>query len=134
MAYPENIPPDAKVTMDTFNFSFTLAKKVKEEFEQEHSVLSERIENIIESEKFFISGIPVLKSILALNPSKNDLKKLAKATSRLSELIEQHTLIENKLNLIKTVNDNPHWFAWTFGDFSKEVDQDIDSLFKEIED
>lgn len=133
MAYPENIPPSAKTSMDNFNFSFSLAQKAKDQFEDEHSALSERIENIVESEKFFIAGIPVLKSILALNPTKNDLKKLAKATSRLSELIDQHTELENKLNLIKTVNDNPHWFAWTFGDFSKEVDQDIDSLFKDTD-
>jgi len=134
MAYPESIPPSAKLAIDNFNFSFSLANKAKSEIEKEHSALSERIENIVESEKFFISGIPVLKSILALNPSKVDLKKLAKATARLSELIDQHSELENKLNLIKTVNDNPHWFAWTFGDFSQELDQDIDSLFKEIED
>lgn len=133
MAYPESIPPSANTAIDSFNFSFAMAKEISSEMYQEYDALSERIDNIIESEKFFISGIPVLKSILTLNPSTADLKKLGKALFRLSELTGRHSEIGTKLDLIKTAVDNPQWFITTFGDFSKEVDNDIDSLFKEID-
>lgn len=134
MSYPENIPPDSKVTMDTFNFSFALAKELSSEMYKEYEALSERIDNIVESEKFYVAGMPVLRSILSLNPSSNDLKKLAKALARLSELTERHSEVGSKFDLIKTAVDNPHWFVTTFGDFSKDVDQAIDSIFKDIED
>lgn len=133
MAYPESVPPSSKLGMDTFNFSFTMAQQVSSDMYKEFEALSDRIDNILESEKFYIAGIPVLKSIINLNPSSSDLKKLSKALSRLSELTERHSEIGSKLDLIKTAVDNPHWFVTTFGDFSKEVDHAIDSLFKEIE-
>lgn len=112
-----------------FNFSFALAEKAKAEIEQEHEKILERISNIAESEKFYINGFPVLKNIIHLNPKKQDLKKLAKAIDRLSDLIEIFEELDSKINLINTVQKNPNWFAWTFGDFSQDIDATINQLF-----
>lgn len=110
-----------------------MASKASNEIQESYDAISERITAIVESEKFYVSGIPVLKNILMLGGNKNDLKKLAKALSRLADLVEIHEKLEAKLSLIKVINDDPHWFAWAFGDFSKDVDAGIDSIFKELE-
>jgi t-SNARE complex subunit (syntaxin) len=111
-----------------FNFSFELVEKTKQELETSHQKLLDRISNITESEKFFINGFPVLKNIVTLNPKKQDLKKIAKALDRLSDLLEAFEEIDNKITLVNTVQNDPHWFAWAFGDFSKDVDTAIDQL------
>lgn len=116
-----------------FNFSFAMAQKAKEDLEDEHSKILERITNIVESEKFFINGFPVLKNIINLQPQKNDLKKISKAIDRLADLIELFSELDNKISVIKTVQNDPNWFAWTFGDFSKEVEDSIDKFFNASE-
>ena len=65
-----------------------------------------------------------------LQPKKSDLKKLAKAMDRLADLIEVYEEAQSKLSVIEAVQKDPNWFAWTFGDFSQEIDQDIEQLFK----
>jgi len=131
MTLPENLPPSVKLGMDNFNFSFSMAKNVLTDIDSEYSQLTDRIDNILDSEKFFVANVPVLRSIMALNPSASDLKKLSKALHRLSDLTDRHTELSGKINLIKTVNDNPHWFVSAFGDFSKELDKDIDDFFEQ---
>lgn len=133
MTYPENIPASAKLSMDTFNFSFSLVDKARKDIQSEYDSLTERIDAIVDSEKFYINNFPVLRQILAIGANKNDLKKLSKALSRLSELVEIHSQLESKLNLTKAVTENPHWFTSTFGDFSKDVDSGIDSIFKDLD-
>lgn len=132
MTYPEKIPAISSSTT-SFNFSFSQVDKARTSVQSEYDSLSQRIEAILSSEKFFINDVPVLRAITSLNPSGNDLKKLAKAIARLSELVDKHSELDSTLNLIATLADNPHWFMSTFGDFSKEVDEDIDSLFKELD-
>ena len=81
---------------------------------------------------FLVSGYPILKNILMLDPSKVELKKLAKALDRLADLVEVNSDLESKLSFIKTIENDPNWLAWTFGDFSQEVEQDIESFFKDL--
>jgi len=133
VTYPNNLPPSSKIAMDNFNFSFSMANKASVEIQKSYDAISERIQAIVESEKFYVSGIPVLKNILMLGGTKNDLKKLAKALSRLADLVDVHETLEGKMSLVKVINDDPHWFAWAFGDFSKDVDVGIDKIFKELD-
>ena len=70
----ENIPD--------FNFSFAHANNARKEIESTHEKITERINNICESEKFFINGFPVLKNIIALRPERDDLKRVAKALGK----------------------------------------------------
>jgi len=118
-----------KNTIQSFNFSFSLAAKAMKDVEDEHTALDQRIGNIIESENFYVNGYPVLKSIMMLDPKKSDLKKLSKALDRLAELVEVFDNLETKMTVLKTVRDDPNWFAWTFGDFSKELDDDLTKFF-----
>lgn len=133
MTYPESIPPSAKLSMDTFNFSFSLVDKARKDIQSEYDSLTERIDTIVDSEKFHVNNFPVLRQILMIGAKKNDLKKLSKALARLSELVEIHSQLESKLNITKAVSENPYWFTSTFGDFSKDVDSGIDSIFKDLD-
>jgi hypothetical protein len=119
--------------INNFNFSFALANKAKGNIQSEHDSLEERISNIVESEKFYINGFPVLKNILMLQPKKSDLKKLAKAMDRLADLVEAYEEIQSKLSIIQAVEKDPNWFAWTFGDFTQEIDQDLENFFNSQE-
>lgn len=131
MTYQDNVSSSSKMPIDSFNFSFSLVDKARQDIQSDFEVLTDRIETIVESEKFYINNYHVLKQIMIINPKKNDLKKLSKALARLSELIELHSQLQDKLNVINAVADQPHWFTSTFGDFSKEVDAGIESLFLE---
>jgi hypothetical protein len=132
MSYPEKIPPSLKPSINSFKFNFAQTNKVKQSVEAEHSAISERIDAIAQSDMFLVSGYPILKNILILDPSKVELKKLAKALDRLADLVEVHSDLESKLSFIKTIENDPNWLAWTFGDFSQEVEQDIESFFKDL--
>lgn len=116
-----------------FNFSFALAQKAKADLEADHEKLLERITQIAESEKFFVNGFPVLKNVIQLQPKKADLKKLSKALDRLADLMDTFQEIDSKLTVINTVQEHPHWFAWAFGDFSQEVEQDIEKFLNTLE-
>lgn len=123
----------AEDSIKNFNFSFSLAQSAKKELEAEHSAMNERINNIVDSEKFFINSFPVLKNILVLSPTKADLKKLSKALDRLADLIEVFTDLDNKITVIETLNKNPSWFAWSCGDFTEEIDQGLESILNSKE-
>jgi hypothetical protein len=116
--------------INEFNFSFALAQQAKGALEKEHEELVERIAKITDSEKFFINGFPVLKNIIQLGPKKADLKKISKAIDRLADLLELFQELDSKISVINTVQEHPNWFAWTFGDFAKEIDKDIESFFE----
>lgn len=134
MTYSENSPKPSNTSIDSFNFSFSLLDKARQDIQSDYDSLSERIETIVDSEKFYVNNFPVLKQILMIGAKKNDLKKLSKALSRLSELVEIHSQLESKLGVMNTLADQPHWFTSTFGDFSKEIDDGIESIFRDLED
>jgi hypothetical protein len=46
-------------------------------------------------------------------------------------LIEGSDHIKTRLNIIDTAHKDPDWFAWTFGDFSEEIDKHIESILDE---
>lgn len=123
----------AEDDIKNFNFSFSLAQSAKKELESEHSAMNERINNIVDSEKFFVNNFPVLKNILTLGPTKADLKKLSKALDRLADLIEVFTDLDNKITVIETLNKHSSWFAWSCGDFTQEIDQGLESILNSKE-
>ena len=132
MSYPEKVPSSSKPSITSFKFNFAHTNKVKQSVQSEHSSISERISAITDSDMFTVSGYPILKNILMLDPSKAELKKLSKALDRLADLVEVHSDLQSKLSFIKTIENDPNWLAWTFGDFTQEVEQDIESFFKDL--
>jgi hypothetical protein len=113
--------------IDKFNFSFEMASKAKKELEDNTFVLKQRIDKIVDH--FTIGDTPILRFILNMDPSKDDLKKLSKALDRLGDIVEVYESLVTKLSVIKAAESDPHWFALAFGDFESEVDQDIEKFF-----
>lgn len=113
--------------IDKFNFSFEMASKAKKELEDNTFVLKQRIDKIVDH--FTIGDTPILRFILNMDPSKDDLKKLSKALDRLGDIVEVYESLVTKLSVIKAAEADPHWFALAFGDFESEVDQDIEKFF-----
>lgn len=128
MSYPEKIP---STNLKNFTFSFNSLSDAKNDISSQYEALDARISNIVESEKFHIEGFPVLKHIFVLNPKKSDLKKLSKALDRLADLVDIYDGLKNKLSLIEAVQNDPNWFAWTFGDYSKDIDTDLELLLND---
>lgn len=119
--------------LNNFNFSFSYAQNARKELQEIHSSLNDRISNIVDSEKFFINGFPVIKNLVHLNPSKSDLKRLSKALDRLGDLMEAFQEIDKKLTTMTTLSEDPSWFAWACGDFAQEIDQGLESLLNNKE-
>lgn len=128
MAYPEKIP--SNISFDKFKFSFSQASKQKNDLKDALSKLDDRIGNIISAEKFYVADLPILKHILALEPSKNELKKIAKALDRLADLVEAQRSLKQKLQVHDVIDGDPNWFIQTFGDFEIE-DNDIEEFLNE---
>jgi len=131
MAYPEKIPSNVN-SINSFKFSFSHATKEKSKLTQSFQSINERIEQIANAEKFYIDGIPIVRSLLGLNPTKNDFKKLSKVLDRLADLIEIQQNLNTKITVHDAITENPNWFIETFGDFSSEIDNDIEQLFNDI--
>jgi hypothetical protein len=130
LSYPEKIPNAAS---NDFLFSFEKAATSAKKLKVEHSILEERIEKIVSSDKFFLSDYPILRQIMMLSPSKNELKLLSKALDRLADIVEVHQSVQQKLSVFKVIEEDPNWLALSFGDFSSEIDTDIESFFNSIE-
>lgn len=124
---------DETKSFDNFIFSFAQASSVQKSVEQDFETISNRISTIVDSEKFYIKDFPILKNILTLDPSKEDLKKLSKALDRLADLLTIYKEVSSKLSLIKTMQENQTWFTNSFANFDKEIEHEIESLFRELE-
>lgn len=120
-------------SFDNFIFSFSQAADVKKSIENDFETISNRVTAIVDSEKFYIKDFPVLKNILMLDPSKEDLKKISKALDRLADLLAVYREISSKLSLITTMQENQTWFTNSFANFDKEIEYEFESLFKESE-
>lgn len=118
-------------SLDSFNFSFKMVKETKKELQSTYDTLNDRIEKILDSENFFISNLPVLRSIMGLSPSSEELKKLAKALDRLADLNDAFSQISKKMDVINGITQDPDWFTWAFGDFARDVDDAIQTMFKD---
>lgn len=113
--------------IDKFHFSFEMASKVKKQLEDEASVLKQRIDKIVDH--FTIKDTPILRFILNMEPNRDDLKKLSKALDRLADIVQVYEGLMTKISVVKAAESDPNWFALAFGDFEKEIDQDIERFF-----
>lgn len=124
--YPEKIP-EVKQKINQFLFTLESSDSVKTELESQLDSLNERIQKIVNS--VLLNDMPILSFILQNSHDKKDLKKFAKAVDRVADLIDLVDQIESRINIINVAQKDPDWFAFTFGDFSKEVDEGIDNIF-----
>lgn len=125
-SYPEKVPED-KDTFNKFFFNLEASSSVKSDLETQLVSLNDRIHKILSS--VTINDMPILNFVLQQSRDKKELKKFAKAVDRVADLVDAVDKIEGKLNIINTAQTDPGWFAFTFGDFSKEIDHDIDNIF-----
>jgi len=128
MKYPEQIPDSYQ---KDFNFSFERGNKSAANLRRDHEHIAERIDKIINSEKFLIDGYPILKQIMMLNPGRKELKLLSKALDRLADLADQSHSIVQKLTVFKVAEEDPNWLRLAFGDYQNEIDSDIEKLFSQ---
>lgn len=113
--------------INKFNFSFEMASKAKKQLEDDTFILKQRIDKIVDH--FTIGDTPILRFILNMDPTRDDLKKLAKALDRLADIVETYESLVTKLSVIKAAESDPNWFALAFGDFENEIDEDIEKFF-----
>ena len=124
--YPERIPDFSNP--DTFPFSFSASQNTKKELEHNLQEITSRIEKIVEH--FVIEDIPIIMYILKVTKDRNTLKKMAKAIDRLADLVHVEDQLSSKLNVIKTLENDPDWFTYAFSDYSSEIDRDITALLE----
>lgn len=123
--YPERIP-DSLLPIKSFYYNLESSKDVKKQLESKISSLDERIDKIIEH--FTLDDVPIIRFILNISEDKKDLQKVAKALDRVADLIEARNQLIPKLQVIKIAEKDPNWFAHTFGDFSVDVDLELDDF------
>ena len=123
--HPESIP---KInSYDKFPFSAKASLSVQSELQSQLETLNERIEKI--ASNVIVGDMPLVKFVLQTSHNKNELKKFAKAVDRVADLIEAVDQLESKLKIIETAQKDPEWFAFAFGDFSQEIDDDLSQIF-----
>jgi len=124
--YPEKIPEN-KQNLTNFLFSLEASSSVKSDLQSQLGSLNERIQKIVNS--VTLNDMPILSFVLQNSHDKKELKKFAKAVDRVADLVDAVDKIESRINIIDTAQKDPDWFAFTFGDFSKEIDEDINNIF-----
>jgi len=123
--HPENI---SKVqSYDKFPFSSKASLEIQSELKSQLHTLNERIEKIVSN--VLVGDMPMIRFVLQTSHDKIELKKFAKAVDRIADLIEGVDQLESKLKVIEFAQEDPQWFALAFGDFSQEIDKDIDEIF-----
>lgn len=123
--YPEKIP-NSLSPIKSFYYNLESSRDVKKQLESKISSLDERIEKIVDH--FTLNDMPIVRFILNVSEDKEELKKVAKALDRVADLIELRNQLSPKLEVIKIAEKDPNWFAHTFGDFSVDVDLELDNL------
>jgi hypothetical protein len=113
-------------SFEKFTFSMKLAAETGRDISKKVETLNERIDKIADA--FMINDMPIIKAILSVTRSKSDLKKLAKALERLSDIIELHDSLKNRLTVIETVQNDPQWFVSSFADFEQDIDRTIEQI------
>ena len=123
--HPENISETQ--TYDKFPFSVNASLEVKSELQSQLQNLNDRIEKIVSN--VLVGDMPLIRFVLQTSHDKIELKKFAKAIDRVADLIEGADQLESKLKIIEVAQKDPQWFALAFGDFSQEIDKDINEIF-----
>jgi len=113
-------------SFEKFTFSMKLAAETGKDISKKVDTLNERIEKI--SDTITINDMPIIKAILNVTRSKSDLKKLAKALDRLSDIIELHDSLKNRLAVIEAVQNDSRWFVSSFADFEQDIDKTIEQI------
>jgi hypothetical protein len=129
-AYPEKRPNSLPIK--SFNFNIESSIESKKELKDQLYSIDERIEKIIQH--FTIDDFPVVQIILNMTHDKETLKKLSKALDRVADLIEIKDNLVSKLRVIEQAEKDPAWFAYTFGDFSSNIDSDIAKILGDTND
>lgn len=122
--YPEKIPQSKPI--DTFTFSINASESVRSQIQSDLNVLESRLDRIIN--EVLLDGVPLIRFIIQTSRDKKELKKLAKAIDRVAELIEYQDKLQSKLSVIDFAKEDPSWFALTFGDFSQDIDNEINNI------
>lgn len=125
-SYPEKIPNSASSQVKNFYFNLDSSKLVKNELETQITSLDDRINKIVDH--FTLDDIPIIRFILGQSHDKSELKKLSKALDRVADLVEVKDKLIEKLQVIKTAEKDPNWFALTFGDFSSDVELGLENI------
>jgi len=123
--HPEKIPES--VSYDRFPFSAKASLEIQSELQTQLSTLNERIDKI--ASNVLVGDMPLIRFVLQTSHDRSELKKFAKAVDRVADLIEAVDQLESKLKIIETAQKDPQWFAFAFGDFSQEIEKDIDDIF-----
>lgn len=124
-SYPEKIP-SSLFPIKNFRYNLDSSKEVKKQLESNIDKLNTRIDKIVDN--ITVDDAPILKFILNVTEDKQDLKKLAKALDRIADLIDLRNQLTPKLQVIKMAEKEPNWFANTFGDFSSDIESQLDQL------
>jgi hypothetical protein len=128
--YPEKIPSSSK-SSNSFYFNLESSKHVKKEIQNQLSILNDRIDKIVDH--FTLEDMPVIKFILNISENREDLKKVGKALDRVADLIEARNDLLPKLRIIELAEKDPNWFALTFGDFSVNLDLELDNILGDLD-
>jgi hypothetical protein len=128
--YPEKIPSSSK-SSNSFYFNLESSKHVKKEIQNQLSILNDRIDKIVDH--FTLEDMPVIKFILNISENREDLKKVSKALDRVADLIEARNDLLPKLRIIELAEKDPNWFALTFGDFSVNLDLELDNILGDLD-
>lgn len=118
--------PKGSFLLKTFNFNLDSSLETKKEIKDQLSTVNDRMEKIISH--FQIDDFPVLQVILNMTHEKEILKGLSRAIDRIADLVEINDNLNSKLKIIEHAEKDPSWFASTFGDFTQNIDKDLQEL------
>lgn len=127
-SYPE-IRPDVGSEFKSFRFSTRSVPEARAELDGQIELLRSRIDKIVD--KFPLGDYPIIQMILSMSHDHKELKGVAKGLDRVADLVKVLDELKARESVLGLVESDPNWFAYTFGDFSDDVDTVLNVLQQE---
>lgn len=110
-----------------FHFNVEMAQAAAEDLDLQIEALDERIDRIIKAAEIQVHGhpFPIITHILGLSRDQDELRLLGLALQKLSPLLPQLDELKKRRAVVDLAQENVHWLASTFGDFSSDVANDV---------
>lgn len=128
---------NAPLTKFTVNLAGT--SEVEKELTKKIDYLKSRIDNLVGKVEITIGEseyqkMQILGQILGLCQNRKELEVLGKALLRVAPMLEELNDLKKRTSLLQTAKKDPAWFASTFGDFSDDVEKDLDIFLSDGKD
>lgn len=121
--YPERLPESIPFE-ETFSFSLSVGREQKRDLELRIEALETRISRLVDKMQRVTGDLPIFAQLLNFIKGADELEIIGKALVKVSPMIRELNTYRRRHDAFLLAEEEPDFFRWGFGDFSKSFDLD----------